>query len=63
MTKKEEALFQQRLSRHLDEVGWLYMALYNNDSMFAELCEMLQAKSRIQAEDVDLSDVKYDVDV
>ena len=41
MTKKEEALFQQRLSRHLDELGWLYMELYNNDSMFAELCEML----------------------
>lgn len=41
MTKKEEALFQQRLSRHLDELRWLYMELYNNDSMFAELCEML----------------------
>ena len=41
MTKKEEALFQQRLHRHLDELRWLYMELYNNDSMFAELCEML----------------------
>ena len=28
-----------------------------------ELCEMLQAHSRIRAEDVDLSDVRYDVDV
>lgn len=41
MTKKEESLFQHRLSRHLDELRWLYMELYNNDSMFAELCEML----------------------
>ena len=28
-----------------------------------ELCEMLQAHSRISADDVDLNDVKYDVDV
>ena len=28
-----------------------------------ELCEMLQAHSRISAKDVDLNDVKYDVDV
>ena len=28
-----------------------------------ELCEMLQAHSRIRPEDVDLSDVRYDVDV
>ena len=28
-----------------------------------ELCETLQAKSRIKAEDIDLSDVTYDVDV
>ena len=28
-----------------------------------ELCELLQAHSRIKAEDVDLSDVAYDVDV
>ncbi len=41
MTKKEEALFQKRLNRHLEELRWLYMELYNNDSMFAELCEML----------------------
>ena len=41
MTKIEETLFQQRLHRHLDELRWLYMELYHNDSMFAELCEML----------------------
>ncbi len=41
MTKKEEALFQARLARHLDELRWLYMELYDNDSMFAELCNEL----------------------
>ena len=42
MTKKEEALFQSRLARHLDELRWLYMELYDNDSMFAELCDELR---------------------
>ena len=41
MTKKEEALFQSRLSHHLDELKWLYMELYDNSSMFAELCQQL----------------------
>ena len=42
MTKKEEALFQARLARHMDELRWLYMELYGNDAMFAELCENLR---------------------
>ena len=41
MTKKDETLFQKRLTRHLDELRWLYMELYGNDSMFAELCDNL----------------------
>ena len=41
MTKKEQALFQARLARHIDELRWLYMELYGNDSMFAELCDEL----------------------
>ena len=41
MTKKEETLFQQRLEHHLDELRWLYMELYNNSDMFAELCDKL----------------------
>ena len=42
MTKKEEVLFQSRLARHLDELRWLYMELYGNDAMFAELCDNLR---------------------
>ncbi len=41
MTKKEETLFQNRMARHMDELRWLYMELYNNESMFAELCQNL----------------------
>ena len=34
-------VFQKRLERHHDELRWLYMELYENDSMFAELCNHL----------------------
>ena len=33
--------FERRLARHLDELRWLYMELYDNGSMFAELCDRL----------------------
>ncbi|MBD5541493.1 MAG: amylosucrase [Lachnospiraceae bacterium] len=41
MKKEEKAdkIFQRRLERHHDELRWLYMELYGNDSMFAELCD------------------------
>ena len=32
-------IFEERLSKHHDELRWLYMELYENDSMFAELCD------------------------
>lgn len=35
---KAEDIFQKRLEKHHDELRWLYMELYQNDSMFAELC-------------------------
>ncbi len=38
MTNADRA-FQKRMDRHHDELRWLYMELYQNDSMFAELCE------------------------
>lgn len=40
MSKMDE-IFQTRLERHHDELKWLYMELYDNDSMFAELCTNL----------------------
>lgn len=35
---KADDIFQKRLAKHHDELKWLYMELYQNDSMFAELC-------------------------
>ena len=40
--KREEEIFLGRLSRHHDELRWLYMELYENDSMFAELCDRMR---------------------
>lgn len=37
ITNRDE-LFKKRLEKHHDELKWLYMELYDNDSMFAELC-------------------------
>lgn len=39
--EQEGALYQERFQRHLDELKWLYMEMYDNGSMFAELCDNL----------------------
>ena len=38
---KIEETFQKRMRTHHDELRWLYMELYNNGDMFAELCEQM----------------------
>ncbi|MCM1121237.1 MAG: alpha-amylase family glycosyl hydrolase [Eubacterium sp.] len=53
---KNEDIFQQRLQRHHDELRWLYMELYDNSSMFAELCDhlwqfYLERNSKLKARD------------
>ena len=37
-----DQIFQKRLEHHHDELRWLYMELYENDSMFAELCDSMR---------------------
>ena len=39
---KEDKVFLERLERHHDELRWLYMELYDNDAMFAELSDNLR---------------------
>lgn len=36
-----KTVFQERLKRHHDELRWLYMELYDNSDMFAELCDQM----------------------
>lgn len=42
--KNDDALrvYRERLTRHHDELRWLYMELYDNGDMFAELCDNLE---------------------
>lgn len=40
MVKKEN--YARRYERHHDELRWLYMELYDNGDMFAELCDNMQ---------------------
>lgn len=53
---REMTTFLKRLERHHDELRWLYMELYDNDSMFAELCDRmgqfyLERKSELKKRD------------
>lgn len=53
---KADDIFQKRLAKHHDELKWLYMELYQNDSMFAELCENMyqyykERKRQLKARD------------
>lgn len=36
-----EKIFAQRMEKHQDELRLLYMELYGNDAMYAELCEQM----------------------
>ena len=40
--QEDAGIFQERLKKHHDELRWLYMELYGNDSMFAELCDHMR---------------------
>lgn len=40
--RKTNDIFEKRLAKHMDELRWLYMELYDNEAMFAELCEQMQ---------------------
>ena len=40
--KNEEQLYQERLEKHIDEIKWLYMELYDNEPMLAELLDQLK---------------------
>ena len=60
MGKKGE--FQQRLEKHHDELRWLYMELYDNSSMFAELCERMQQFDKERNKELKTRDLKREAD-
>jgi amylosucrase len=56
--KSKMDLFAERLRKHHDELKWLYMELYDNDSMFAELCGQMVAFARQRKPDLRRMDEK-----
>ena len=42
MITGEEEIYQRRFKKYHDELRWLYMELYQNGSMFSELCDKMK---------------------
>lgn len=57
-----EQMYKERFERHLDELRWLYMELYNNGSMFAELCDNIKRFYMERSAELKQSDVKRETD-
>ena len=57
-----EEIFQSRLERHHDELRWLYMEMYDNSSMFAELCDNLKQFYLKRNKELKISDLKREQD-
>ena len=57
-----EQVYKERFERHLDELRWLYMELYDNGSMFAELCDNIKRFYMERSEQLKQSDAKREKD-
>ncbi len=55
---RAEAAYRRRFDRHLDELKWLYMELYDNGPMFAELCDQLHCFYEERAKDLKKKDAE-----
>lgn len=53
-----EKIFAQRMEKHQDELRWLYMELYGNDAMYAELCEQMHDYYSKRSTELKKRDVK-----
>ncbi|MDY4972303.1 MAG: alpha-amylase family protein [Erysipelotrichaceae bacterium] len=62
MKNNEKSRFHKRMSRHLDELETLYMGLYHNSSMFAELCNQLECFYDERKSSLKESDLKREAD-
>ena len=56
--QETENIYKSRFERHMEELRWLYMELYDNGSMFAELCDNLRLFYQERGEDLKKLDRK-----
>ena len=55
-------VFVRRMQQHDDEMRWLYMELYDNGSMYAELCERMKLFFEQRKADLKNRDEKRELD-
>ena len=55
--------YQKRLERHLDELKWLYMELYDDESMFAGLLENMELFYKERGKDLKKIDAEREADL
>ena len=60
--KEADQVYQERVARHLDELRWLYMELYDNGSMFSELCDNMKRFYMERSAQLRQSDAKRETD-
>ena len=53
---KPEEQYKKRFERHFDELKWLYTELYDNDSMFVELCDNMERFYQERSQDLKTTD-------
>ena len=61
-TPDTRKIFADRMAKKVDELRWLYMELYGNDSMFAELCDQLWAFYQERTDALKNLDLKREAD-
>ncbi len=57
-----ETVYRKRFERHFDELRWLYMELYDNGSMFDELCGQMEQFYEERGEELKVLDEKREKD-
>lgn len=58
MGRKAKGPYKKRFEKHLEELRWLYMELYDNGSMFAELCNRMAGFYEERGEELKKLDVE-----
>lgn len=58
MGRKAKGPYKKRFEKHLEELRWLYMELYDNGSMFAELCDRMAGFYEERGEELKKLDVE-----
>lgn len=56
--RKEMLAYRKRFDRHQEELRWLYMELYGNSSMYAELCDHMEQFYRERSAELKNSDAQ-----